>query len=210
MPPVDVVWLFYPAACAAPITIDSLDLESGRMDEQELEAVVLTGGGSRRMGRPKDRLMLGSETLLDRAVRLAGEARFATRVIREDDVPSCGPLGGVYTALVASRADAVLFLCVDMPFITPATLLRIAGSWRRAGRSVFTRIDGRFGFPFIVPVSETARARSAIDAGELSLQAFARDAGALTFEVSDAAECFNVNTPEDWEIAQAQWREQGR
>jgi molybdenum cofactor cytidylyltransferase len=37
-------------------------------------AIVLAAGGSRRLGQPKQLLMHGGETLLARAIRLAGEA----------------------------------------------------------------------------------------------------------------------------------------
>ncbi len=37
-------------------------------------AVVLAAGGSRRLGRPKQYVVLGGETLLERAVRVASEA----------------------------------------------------------------------------------------------------------------------------------------
>src|ERR1017187_3811434 len=43
-------------------------------------AIVLAAGASRRLGRPKQLLMLGGETLVARAIRLAGEAG-ATPVI---------------------------------------------------------------------------------------------------------------------------------
>jgi molybdenum cofactor cytidylyltransferase len=37
-------------------------------------AIVLAAGASRRLGQPKQLLMLGGEALLERAIRLAGEA----------------------------------------------------------------------------------------------------------------------------------------
>jgi molybdenum cofactor cytidylyltransferase len=43
-------------------------------------AIVLAAGASRRLGQPKQLLMLGGETLIARAIRLAGEAG-ATPVI---------------------------------------------------------------------------------------------------------------------------------
>src|SRR5437867_5654697 len=79
---------------------------------------ILAGGLSQRMGRDKSRLRLGSKTLL-RLIRIeAGELGLPLRVIRRDLIPRCGPLGGVYTALKTSKAEAELFLACDMPFVS--------------------------------------------------------------------------------------------
>jgi molybdenum cofactor cytidylyltransferase len=43
-------------------------------DAMRIAAVVLAAGASRRLGSPKQLAMLGAETLLERAVRVAGEA----------------------------------------------------------------------------------------------------------------------------------------
>lgn len=94
---------------------------------------VLAGGASTRMGRPKDQLVVGGETMLARQVRLLGRvarrievlgARKASpangasaHVWRLDDVPACGPLGGIYTGLRHARTEFNLFLSCDLPFM---------------------------------------------------------------------------------------------
>ena len=80
--------------------------------------VILVGGKSRRMGVDKARLRLGGRTLLARVREHAAQLGFRVRVVRKDLVPPCGPLGGIYTAMKRSRADALLFLSCDMPFVT--------------------------------------------------------------------------------------------
>jgi CTP:molybdopterin cytidylyltransferase MocA len=42
--------------------------------EASIAAIVLAAGASRRLGQPKQLLMHGGETLLERAIRLASEA----------------------------------------------------------------------------------------------------------------------------------------
>lgn len=93
---------------------------SGR--ELSCEVCILAGGHSTRMGRDKARLQLGGVSLLTRLRRTARELHLPARVIRRDLVPRCGPLGGIFTALTVTSAEAMLFLSCDMPFVTSALL----------------------------------------------------------------------------------------
>lgn len=83
-----------------------------------VEICILAGGLSSRMGRDKSRVRLGRRTMLGHVRATAAQLHLPVRVLRRDAVPRCGPLGGIYTALSRSRADAILFLACDMPFIT--------------------------------------------------------------------------------------------
>src|SRR2546430_17716334 len=90
--------------------------------QPSIEICLLAGGQSRRMGRDKSRLKLGRRTLLGHIRAEAKTLGLPVRVIRRDLVPRCGPLGGIYTALKSTRADGVLFLACDMPFVRAALL----------------------------------------------------------------------------------------
>jgi molybdopterin-guanine dinucleotide biosynthesis protein A len=118
--------------------------------------VVLAGGKSRRLGVDKAAIRLRDGlTLLecaidslrevtddvlvvtDRADRFAG---LGVRVV-EDMYPGAGPLGGIYTGLVAATPAPALVVACDMPYLN-ASLLRylieVAADWdvaipRRAG-----------------------------------------------------------------------------
>src|SRR5262245_26747021 len=83
-----------------------------------LEICILAGGLSKRMGRNKSRLSLGNITMLGHIRKTAEATGLPVRVIRRDCVPKCGPLGGIYTALKTTEADAILFLACDMPLVT--------------------------------------------------------------------------------------------
>ena len=98
----------------------------------ELTGFVLAGGESRRMGRPKHELMLGGETLLERALRLARSVAGTVAILGPadracgldvpvfpDEVAGCGPLGAVCTGLCHSRTPLNLFLSCDLPFMSP-------------------------------------------------------------------------------------------
>ncbi len=124
------------------------------------------------MGRDKARARLGGRTLLAWVRAACREAGLPVRVIRRDAVPACGPAGGVVTGLRSARAEAVVFLACDQPFIPAAWLRRLA----RAGRlrAAFTADEaGRVGFPFALPAQAAAEVGAWWSAGGRSLQGLA-------------------------------------
>lgn len=105
--------------------------------------VVLCGGQSRRMGRPKAWLPFAGEVLLARVVRLLGEAVNPLVVVAapEQEVPPLpseiaivrdeekgrGPLQGLAAGLNALRGqvDAAYVSACDVPFLRPAFVRRL-------------------------------------------------------------------------------------
>ena len=96
----------------------------------EVSGFVLAGGASRRMGFDKARLPLGSESMVDRQIRLLRAIcrsvsiigppdRFPDAGIQvyEDEIPGQGPLGGIHTGLRRARTEFSLFLSCDMPLM---------------------------------------------------------------------------------------------
>jgi len=166
-------------------------------NNKHVEVCILAGGDSRRLGRDKARLKLEGRTLLARAKSLAGEAGLPWRVIRRDVVPRCGPLGGIITALRSTKVEAVMFLPVDMPFVTAILLQRLKD---HPGRAVFSQSDSAAGFPFRVDTDRLAACEAQLDAGDFSLQSLARKLRArrLRLKPAEAVQLFNINTPEDW------------
>jgi molybdopterin-guanine dinucleotide biosynthesis protein A len=92
--------------------------------------LILTGGGSRRMGRDKAALAWDGTRAVDRLAALA-EALGAERVLTvgadlglpfvPDPEPGAGPVGGVLAGAAALRAAGLaraLVLAVDAPTIT--------------------------------------------------------------------------------------------
>ena len=82
------------------------------------------------MGRPKQGLVLGGQTMLQRQLRLltqvchtafvvgAQAAPFAGEVPAVPDVfPGRGPLGGIYTGLAHTRSEYNLVVSCDLPFL---------------------------------------------------------------------------------------------
>ena len=105
--------------------------------------VILCGGQSSRMGRPKAWLPVGDETMLGRVVRLLGEVVSPLVVVAapEQELPPLasgiivvrdpergrGPVVGIAAGLaaLAGRADAAYVSSCDVPLLRPAFVRRM-------------------------------------------------------------------------------------
>ena len=171
------------------------------------EICILAGGRSARLGRDKSRLRLGRRTLLGEIRFRAGQLGLRVRITRRDLVPRCGPLGGIVTALRTTRADAVLFLSCDMPFVTTALLRQLLPRATTTTRTRFVHGGHGVGFPFVIPRDCLPVVERQVKAGEFSLQRLAAVLRGRRLRVSPrrAGQLFNINTPADWQIARARW-----
>jgi molybdenum cofactor guanylyltransferase len=105
--------------------------------------IILCGGQSQRMGRPKAWLSFAGETMLGRVVRILSEVVQPLVVVAapEQDVPPLpadiaivrdaergrGPLQGLAAGLAAlqGKADAAYLSSCDVPFLQPAFVRRL-------------------------------------------------------------------------------------
>ena len=193
----------------------------------EVVAIVLAGGRSRRMGRDKAGVVLGGRTLLQRAVDAT--AGVATRVVIvgapgralpevacarplvfvTDPVEGEGPLAGIVTGLEAAGAPVAVVTCCDQPFIRPAFLWLLA-ECARTHVAVLPVFEGR-PEPLCTAVRREAlpQLRAALDHGNRAAMVLADLPGALLLprEEWEAADpdgwsFTGVNTPE--ELARAE------
>ena len=166
--------------------------------DSEIQAFILAGGLSSRMGEDKSALKLDGRTLLEIAEAKVAELGLTGSVICEDIVPRCGPLGGMITGLDQCSSGRLLFLPCDMPFISADYLRRFCAQERACADQ-----DGLAGFPMIIPKSVDRQVRQLYSDGEFSLQKLVRKLDLVRIPSSNAElELFNVNTPEDFEHAQ--------
>ena len=103
---------------------------------RDVGAIVLCGGMSRRMGRPKALLPFGDgEVLLQRVVRLVGEVASpvvvvatpgqqlpplpSSVILARDPIPGRGPLQGIAAGLAALPSDSryAYAMATDAPFL---------------------------------------------------------------------------------------------
>jgi molybdopterin-guanine dinucleotide biosynthesis protein A len=190
----------------------------------DVEGFILVGGQSRRMGRDKAQLILAGQTLIDRItgelsgvtsrVALVGAREQHPNFVNIPDVhESWGALGGLHAALKAATTGWVIVVGCDLPFVTRALFERLL---------TFVSQD----FDAIVPMQADGRPQPVcalyrvatclpeieklIALGEHTPRALLTNVSTRfidSVELADlpAAENFflNVNTPEDFEVAQA-------
>jgi molybdenum cofactor cytidylyltransferase len=146
-------------------------------------AVVLAAGGSRRLGRPKQLLTRGGETLVHRTARLAlGTSPRRMLVVvgaRRDEVADalsdlaceivCNPswerglAGSLHAAAAAltGHDGAVLIAGCDQPALEAVHLQRLlAGAGSAASRCAATRHGDAPGVPAVVPAALLAQVRA--------------------------------------------------
>jgi molybdopterin-guanine dinucleotide biosynthesis protein A len=94
-------------------------------------AIILTGGKSSRMGRPKALLPFGGEPLIAHTVRALRplfahmvvvaapdqELPFLPATVVRDELPFQGPVGGIYYGLKVASGDFAFVTSCDLPFL---------------------------------------------------------------------------------------------
>ncbi len=170
--------------------------------DPSIEACVLAGGLSTRMGQDKSALRLRGRSLLAWAKTPAMALGLRPRVIRIDLVDRCGPIGGVYTALRTTSCSWVLFLSCDMPFLGIRIVEQLMSASRRR-ECAFFEMNSYVGFPFVLSRGMLEVTDAMIAAGRYSMQELAVRSGALKFQVpeGDHWRMSNINTPEMLEWA---------
>lgn len=188
--------------------------------------VVLSGGGSRRMGSSKCQLRFGPETMLERVVRLISEVvspivvissvgqelpPLASEIIVAHDThPNAGPLGGLSAGLnaLSGEVDAVYATSCDAPFLQPAFVQAMVSSLGTADLAIPK--DGDYHHP-LAAVYRTSLASTIDDllsAGVRRPVALLECATVVEVDV----ECLrdsdpgleslrNLNTPDDYQKA---------
>ena len=175
--------------------------------------LVLAGGASRRMGRPKAWLEVG-DTILLRFVtgRLAPDfaevlVAFAEPEQLEQPVPyrvvfdrkaGAGPLAGIEAGLAAARIDPVFVIACDMPYVTrEVAALTVAAS--RTCDAAVPRIEGR-AEPVCAAYRKSAlpAITAALDAGHRRAADVLADLEVTWLEDIGAEVVRSVNTPEEF------------
>ncbi|HQQ62658.1 MAG TPA: molybdenum cofactor guanylyltransferase MobA [Pseudomonadales bacterium] len=182
----------------------------------EVQAAILAGGKSRRMGKPKLFLDFRGNTFIAHLllqlqsqvndVMIAGApdprqlADLGVTVLA-DAVPDCGPLGGIATALQHARRQWLLIAPCDNPLLPTDYAVRMLHTAReRHAPLVFVRKQGRE-----QPMYALLRCdlRDSLEqylaSGERKVMPWYQSAGAVPLDWDDAGSAFeNLNTPEDY------------
>jgi len=123
-----------------------------------ITGVILAGGASKRYGKNKAFLKIGSARLIDsilqemktifkRVILITNEKKkyeYLEVPMVEDHVKGLGPLGGIYTGLMSIPDEAGFFVACDMPFINRQLvryMVDIKGNHRAVVPSVADNIE---------------------------------------------------------------------
>lgn len=186
--------------------------------------IVLCGGHSRRMGRPKAWLPFGEEFLLQRVVRIVGEAVGTVIVVAAKDrmlpplpddikrvndaVEECGPLGGLAAGLATVTTDFIFLTACDAPFLSVDFIAALIGETKQSTADAVVPFTSDF-HPLtgvyrtsIRPVVECRLA-----ARQLRMKDLIRDLNHLKWHppasLQDVLQ--NINTPDEYTAALAEY-----
>jgi molybdopterin-guanine dinucleotide biosynthesis protein A len=184
-----------------------------------LDAILLAGGESRRMGRDKAMIVFRGLPLWQRQIALLRELGPETIFVSArrkpswlppdaelllDDAPSRGPLSGLTKALLRMEASHVVALAVDMPFMT-SEQMQVLWSLTTRGCGVLPMIGDRAEpLAAIYPREARIDFSAALAGDDFSLQRLSRnlvEEGKLqALQVSPADEGLyrSVNEPGDF------------
>jgi molybdopterin-guanine dinucleotide biosynthesis protein A len=188
--------------------------------------IVLCGGQSTRMGRPKLSLPFGDESMLGRVVRLVGEVVSpvvvvaasgqelpplpAGTIVARDDIEGQGPLGGLAAGLAAlrGRVDAAYVSACDVPLLKAAFIRALIDALGDHELAV-PREDGyHHTLAGVYRAVLEPRVRSLIAAGRLRFQLLVQESDAGVVDVAQLRavdpgleSLRNANTPQEYEAA---------
>jgi molybdopterin-guanine dinucleotide biosynthesis protein A len=219
------VYRFFPRVALVSIADEN--------DRARRGAVILCGGGSRRMGRDKASLPFGEETLLARVMRLTAEVvpreqivliaaaeqqlpslPWAARIIRDREADQ-GPLPALIDglALLSTNVSAAFVTACDAPLLEPAFVEALFAAMD-PGMDAAVPSDGERLHPLtaVYRPSCVASLRACLDGGRLSLQGALRSPGIRLKELPveqlrpvdpELRSLLNCNTPEEYQAALA-------
>jgi molybdenum cofactor guanylyltransferase len=190
---------------------------------EQVAAFVLAGGGSTRMGRDKALLGLCGEAMVVRTAHLVEPHVASVAVVAPADRyaelelpvlpdrwPGAGPLGGIATALSATKSDWNLIIGCDMPYLTSEWLAWfIPCAMNSPARALVP--ESRRGLEPLAALYHRACAAALTAAVERGVRRVTEGLAEILVERVRAAEWQgidpsgtlfdNMNTPEDYEEA---------
>jgi len=190
-----------------------------------VSAVVLAAGNSTRMGEPKQLLLLGGRTVLERTLENVRAAEvdevvlvlgaFAEKIRQELPAVFFDALKVVVNrdyeqgmarslreglAAVIPQMDAALIVLADQPFVRPETIGRIIERYRQSDAEIVIPFyEGKRGNPVLLDRSVFAEAMAL--QGDVGFRAlFGRHvAGIVEVDVADEGVLLDIDSRDDYE-----------
>ena len=191
-------------------------------------AVILAGGRSSRMGRPKSLLLFDGEPLIVHIVRPlkrmfaetvivaapGQELPDLSAVVVRDEVPYQGPVGGIYYGLRATGGKFCFVTSCDVPFLNSALISYLTLQISSYDVVVPFWEDRFQPLHAVYRTSVLPLLKEQLDRGELRpiylfdrVQTCKVDEDTIRRFDPEGLSFLNMNTPEDYELALKRWHE---
>ena len=193
----------------------------GRLETKisQLQAFILAGGQSRRMGSDKSQLRIENETFVERIAACLSQVTDSVTLVNPhhehpgfrsivDQYPGWGALGGLHAALAAGQSEWAIVVACDLPFVTAGLFNYLASQRENHDTVVPLQPDGRPQPLAALYRIDPCRQRAAelIESGKrrpLDLLELVNTRWVPFTELTnlDQAEKFfvNINTPDDYD-----------
>jgi molybdenum cofactor guanylyltransferase len=185
----------------------------------DIEAFILAGGASSRMGTDKSQLRIEQQTFIERITGTLLKLTDLVTVVGHNDArlpsvfdiyPQWGALGGLHAALTACRREWAIVIACDLPFVTSELFQQLADLRMDHEAVVPVQPDGRpqplSALYRIDPCRQ--RATELIEAGRrrpLDLLETVKTRWVEFAEIRNLAQAekffVNINTPKDYDDA---------
>lgn len=181
-------------------------------------ATILSGGNNRRMLRDKAFLQIGQKTIIEREIEVLStlfsrivvvtnapenHAHLAAELV-PDLVPGKGPLGGIYSGLIASKDEYSFVVGCDLPFLNAGLISHMIEA-KNGYDAVIPKLSG-FMEPLHAVYSRHCLMpiKRQLNRNELKIQSFFHEAKVRYIRESDIKRYdpkgiafLNVNTEDD-------------
>jgi molybdopterin-guanine dinucleotide biosynthesis protein A len=196
------------------------------LSSERVGGIVLCGGESTRMGRPKLSLPFGGETMLARVVRILGQVVSPIVVVGaiEQELPALppeiivardafskqGPLAGISAGLaaLAGRADAAFVSSCDVPLLKAEFIRAMLPALGTHEMAIPHDHDHHHPLAAVYRVSVQRRVVEMIQSGRLRTSLLVEEPDCRLVDVAELRafdpqldSLRNVNTPEEYEAA---------
>jgi molybdopterin-guanine dinucleotide biosynthesis protein A len=187
----------------------------------KIEAFVLAGGKSSRMGRDKGLVSLNEEPMILHVLRELEILKISTKIIANnpgykrfklpvygDIIAKKGPMGGLLTAMEHAKAKMLLLIACDMPFIT-ASAIEMLLDHADENQIIASQLEQKVNPLFsIYPLILKENIKKSIGSGELKMTEFIlkNQHVLLPFDYENSDKIFdNINTEEQRQEAEKKW-----
>ena len=195
---------------------------------RDATAVVLAGGKSSRMGRPKSLLLFDGEPLITHIVRGLKQMFTETVIVAapeqelpdlpailvRDEVAYQGPVGGIYYGLNAASGEFCFVTSCDAPFLNTALILRLMAQISNNDVAVPYWEDRFQPLHAVYRRSVLPLLKEQLDRGELrpiylfdKVRTLKIGEDEIRLFDPEGLSFLNMNTPDDYERALQRWSE---